>query len=144
MACTLTLSLISESQEGDVGDDWKYELEAKVFSGALAGQGTISVPKHKLSSGETQEPHGNPAAISIPAGEAGAEIKVNLKLVATEVDLFRDDSGEQKTSIVMNAPHAGGENITKEVDLAVGVVEMPGQMSSAIFTLRIGLSLASD
>ena len=144
MACTLTLSLISESQEGDVGDDWKYELETKVFSGALAGQGTISVPKHQLASGETQEPHGNPAAIAIPAGEPGAEIKINLKLTATEVDLFRDDSGTQNTSIVMVAPHSGGEKVVKEADLSVGVVEMPGQMSSAVFTLRIGLALASD
>ena len=31
MACKATISLLSESQEGTIGDDWRYSLEAKIF-----------------------------------------------------------------------------------------------------------------
>ena len=40
MSCTLTMKLVSESQEGNIGEDWRYLLEAKVFHGALAGEAT--------------------------------------------------------------------------------------------------------
>ena len=55
MACTLPVTLISESQDGDIGDDWRYELEVKNFSGGLTDDATISVPKHQLSPGATIE-----------------------------------------------------------------------------------------
>ncbi len=31
MSCRLTMTLISESQEGNIGEDWKYELDVKVL-----------------------------------------------------------------------------------------------------------------
>ena len=44
MGCKVTMSLVSERQDGPIGDDWKYEVEAKVFNEGLKGKGTISVP----------------------------------------------------------------------------------------------------
>ena len=54
MGSTLTLRLISESQEGVIGDDWKYVLHAKVYNEGLTGEGSIDVKKHTLDSGQTQ------------------------------------------------------------------------------------------
>ena len=64
MACKVTMTLLTESQQGNIGDDWKYTLEAKVFNQGLKGKASISVPKHKLSSGATQEPPGPPAPVA--------------------------------------------------------------------------------
>jgi len=51
MAFKVTISVLSESQEGDIGDDWKFELNAKVFNEGLAGEGVIKVKKHNLPAG---------------------------------------------------------------------------------------------
>ena len=68
MNCKLTLSLISESQEGNVGDDWKYDVVAKVFQDGLKGEGGISVPKHTLESGAVREPFGEPDPVVLFEG----------------------------------------------------------------------------
>lgn len=144
MACTLTLSLISESQEGTVGDDWKYELEAKVYSGALTGEGTVSVAKHTLASGDTQPPPGPPEPLVIAAGECGDEIQIHLRLKASEVDLFRNDVGENSVSFSMRNPNAGGGPIVEQKTITVGVTEMPAQTSSAEFQLTVELKLSES
>jgi len=46
MTCKAKMTLISEGQEGNCGEDWKYVLDAKVFNQGLKGQGSISVPYH--------------------------------------------------------------------------------------------------
>ncbi len=143
MACTLTLSLISEHQDGEIGDDWKYTLETKVYAGALTGSETISVEKHKLSEGESQPPFGDPAPVTIPAGNSGDELRIDLRLTATEVDLFRNDTGEHAVTVNLVAPEAG-QSSTENVEIAVGVVEMPAQMKTSVFTLGVRLDLASD
>ena len=58
MSYNVTMTLVSKTQEANVGDTWKYDLEAKVFCQGLQGETTVSVPKHELKSGEVQPPHG--------------------------------------------------------------------------------------
>jgi hypothetical protein len=139
----MTMSVVSESQEGDIGDDWKYDLQAKIYSGALQGQDTIAVKKHNLSSGATQAPPGPPAAVVIPAGENGAEIKVDLKLMAAEVDLLKNDTGEKSMSFAMTCPAAGAEPVVDEREITAGVTEAPTGLGNAVLTLKIRLVLAN-
>jgi hypothetical protein len=145
MACTVTLTLLSESQQGNIGDDWKYNLEAKVFNQGLQGTGTIAVPKHTLSSGASQEPPGPPAPVEITAGDGGTELMIRLTLTATEVDFFKSDSGETQINFHMPAPSPGSAPIARETEISVGVRESPGLMDeTAVLTLQLKLVASSD
>ncbi|NIP18186.1 MAG: hypothetical protein GWM87_08545 [Xanthomonadales bacterium] len=145
MACKVTFSILSEGQQGNIGDDWKYSIEAKVFNQGLKGKGSIEVPKHTLGSGMTQEPPGPPAPIEIDAGEGGAELMVRLTLKATEVDLFKSDCGEVQVNFHMPSPAPGEAPITKDTEVSVGVRESPGLMDeTAVFTLKVRLVARCD
>jgi hypothetical protein len=145
MAGTVQLELLTESQEGNIGNDWRYSLEAKVFNEGLKGTGTISVPKHDLNSGDTQVPPGPPAPVTIPAGDGGASLLVRLKLDATEVDFFKSDSGTNTINVTLACPGEGGEAEVQETDIAVGVRESPGLVDeTAVFTLRIRLTATCE
>lgn len=145
MACKVTMTLLTESQQGNIGDDWKYSIEAKVFNQGLKGKGSISVRKHTLSSGATQEPPGPPAPVDIAAGEGGAELMIRLTLHATEVDFFKSDSGETTVNFHMPAPAADAPPVVRETDISVGVRESPGLMDeTAVLTLRLKLVASCD
>ena len=145
MGSELTLRLVSESQEGKIGDDWKYTLHAKVYNEGLKGEGTIDVKKHTLGSGDTQEPPTPPEALVMDAGNSGAPLSVELHLKATEVDLFKNDSGEHSLTVSMNTPESGAEPIVVDSEISVGVQESPGFVDqTAILTLKLHLSCASD
>ena len=94
MTCKLIMMLVSEHQEGECGDDWKYDLEVKVFHEGLAGEGKISVPKHLLESGPVREPYGSPEPLVVFQGECLTELLVKMELTATEVDMFVNDVGK--------------------------------------------------
>jgi hypothetical protein len=143
MTCTLTMTLISETQEGKIGEDWKYSLAAKVFDGDLDGEGTISVEKHKLPSGAIREPFGSPAPVTVFSGECNTSLLVRMQLTATEVDMFVDDIGKAERELRIDCPGPGGGKVTKEVDIAAGVRESPGILpKSAVFTVRVRFTLA--
>lgn len=148
MACRITISLVSESQEGTIGNDWKYSLEAAIFgtgaNQALIDQGTISVPKHRLDSGKTQAPPGPPKALVLSAGEAGGGILVDLRIKVREVDLFQDDTGEMHTSFKMTCPAAGGEPAVEEREVSIGVEEEPSGIGHAVFKLAYRVTLERD
>ncbi len=148
MACKIVISLLSESQKGTIGNDWKYSLEAKIFSTrvshALTGKGTISVPKHRLDSGKTQAPPGPPEALVLPAGEAGAEILVDLRIKVAEVDLFQNDTAEMTSSFKLTCPAAGGAAVVEEREISVGVEEEPSGIGHAVFKLAYRVTLESD
>ena len=144
MACKITISLLSESQEGTIGNDWKYSVEAKIFSGALTGKGTIKVPKHRLDSGKPQVPPGPPEVLVLPAGEAGAEIRVGLRFKVAEVDLFQNDTGEMPISFNLTCPPAGGAAVVEEREVSIGVEEEPSGIGHAIFKLAYRVTLESD
>jgi len=144
MACTITISLLTESQEGTIGNDWKYEVQAKVFSGALAGKGTIKVPKHRLDSGKPQSPPGPPEPLVLPAGEPGADIRVALRFKVAEVDLFKNDKGEMTASFNLTCPPPGGAALVEERDVSIGVEEEPSGIGHAVFKLAYRVTLQSD
>jgi hypothetical protein len=142
MTCKLTMMLISESQEGNIGEDWKYDLDVKVSGDKLKGEGRIRAPKHKLPSGVIREPHGSPAPVVLFTGQCGGELKVRMHLVATEVDLFVNDVGKVDKMLDIECPRVAGDTVTKEVDIAVGVRESPGIIpKNAVFTLRVRFTL---
>ena len=144
MNCKLTMTLISESQEGNCGDDWKYDLEAKVFNEGLKGEGQISVPKHLLESGSVKEPHGSPEPIVLFEGECHDELLVRLELTATELDLFIKDVGKASKDLKIEAPAFGHKKVTKDVDISAGVRESPEILNkNSVFTLRVRFSLTN-
>ena len=144
MACRVTISLLSESQAGTIGNDWKYSVEAKIFSGALTGKGTIKIPKHNLESGETQAPPGPPDALVLPAGEPGAEIRVDLRFKVAEVDLFKNDTAEMPSSFRLTCPVAGGEAVVEDREISLGVEEEPSGIGHAVFKLAYRVTVESD
>lgn len=142
MTCKLTMALISEGQEGNCGDDWKYELEAKVFNEGLRGEGSISVPKHLLESGAVMEPFGAPEPVVLFEGDCDGELLIRMLLTATEVDMFINDVGKASKDITLDQPLPGKDLLTKEVDIAAGVRESPGILNrNSVFTLRVRFTL---
>lgn len=143
MPCTLTIAVLSENQEGNVGKDWKYTLEAKVFAGALVGQGALQVPEHLLASGETRTPGADARTAIALNADAGAKLNVELHLVATEVDVLRDDVGEKRASFAMQTPAAGAAPVVQEREITAGVTEEPSGAGNAVLTLKLRLTLES-
>jgi hypothetical protein len=141
----MTLSLLTETQEGNVGNDWKYKLDAKVFNEGLKGEGTLEVPKHQLDAGDVQEPPGPPQPLLLNCGEGGREVMIRLSLTATEVDLFISDSGTASIDLRVNAPGPGEQPVSKEFEIAAGVRESPGIMNkNAIFTVHGRIELVCN
>lgn len=145
MTCSLTMTLISETQEGEIGDDWKYDISVKVFNDKLEGEARVSVPKHNLPSGVVREPHGSPAPVVLFSGNCSGSLLLRMHLKATEVDMFVNDVGEANKDLAIDCPGPGGGKVTKEVDLAAGVRESPGIVpKTAVFTARIRFTLACE
>jgi len=143
MTCKLTMTLISESQEGSIGEDWKYDLRVTVVGEGLKGGGAISVPKHNLPSGVIREPYGSPAPVQLYDGECKGELLLRMHLVATEVDLFVNDVGKADKDLRFECSGLAGDTVTKEIDIPVEVREMPGIIpKTAVFTLRVRCTLA--
>lgn len=126
MGCKVTMTLRGERQDGPIGDDWRYTVEAKVFNQGLAGKGMIKVPKHTLSSGVTQEPPGDDNSLSMDAGECGDTILVRLQVNATEVDWLIHDKGTGTMDVNLRCPGPGEVPVKKDVEVSVGVRESPG------------------
>ena len=138
MSCKVTVTLVSETQEGNVGDTWKYDLEAKLFCEGLRGEATISVPKHQLSHGEVKRPHTDPPPVVLFEGDCEDELLLRLKLNVTEIDFLINDSGEASKDIRLEKPCHGKSEISHDFDIAAGVRESPGILNkNAVFTLRL-------
>ena len=145
MSCTLTAKLISESQEGNIGEDWRYDLDVRVSSGDQKGRARFKVPKHNLPSGMVREPHGAPPPQAVFTGDCDGELKVEMRLVATEVDMFVNDVGKIQRDLVIQCPGVGGTTVTKDCDIEVLVREMPRIFpQKALFKLRVRLTLQCD
>ena len=138
MAFKVTISVLSESQEGDIGDDWKFELNVKVFNEGLTGEGKIKVKKHNLPAGVVQDPPGPPEPLVIPGGTGQDHILVRLNLKATEVDMFQNDSGTVESDLTCPCPTEEDRISAHQTELSVGVRESPGFLNQvAIFTLKL-------
>jgi len=139
----VTFSVLTESHEGPIGEDWRYWIEAKVFNQGLQGQATIKVEKHSLPSGTTQQPPGPLAAVEMPAGDYNNQLKIKLTLEATEVDLFRNDVGKTDIDLNLDCPKPGEDPRTYDREISVGVVESPGITGeTSIITLKVRLVLS--
>jgi len=140
MGGKVTMTLVTERQDGPIGDDWRYVVEAKVFNEGLKGKGKIKVPKHTLSSGVTQEPPGPPEPLVLEAGNCGDDVLVRLKVDATEVDWLIHDKGSAGLDVAMKIPADGAQAVTKEAEISVGVRESPGiSGETSIFRVLIRL-----
>lgn len=140
MGCKLTMSLLEERQDGPIGDDWRYTVEAKVFNQGLTGKGKISVPKHNLRSGQPQQPPGPPEPVVIDGGNCGDEVLVRVQVNATEVDWLISDKGSGSMDVGLKCPGAGAPPVTKDFDVSVGVRESPGfSGETSIFKISIRL-----
>lgn len=138
MAFKVTISILSETQEGDIGDDWRFELNVKIFNEGLADEGNFKVKKHTLTAGTVQDPPGPPAPLVLKGGDGEEHILVRLKLKATEVDLFQNDTGIVESDLTCPCPSAEDRISAHQTDLSVGVRESPGFLNSvAIFTLKL-------
>jgi hypothetical protein len=139
----VTFSVLTESHEGPIGEDWRYWIEAKVFNQGLQGTGTIKVEKHSLPSGTTQEPPGPPPPVDISAGDYNNQLKIKLTLEATEVDLFRNDVGKTDIDLCLDCPKPGEDSRVHDREISVGVVESPGITGeTSIITLKVRLVIA--
>lgn len=145
MSCKLTMSLISESQEGNCGDDWKYDVEAKIFHEGLKGEVTFNIRKHTLDAGAVAEPYGAPAPVTVDIDSCNKDVLVRMRLTATEVDLFKNDVGHSQVDVKVPFPGPGGDSVVKDVDISAGVRESPGIMNkNSVFTVRVRFMLSCD
>ena len=141
MACTITISLVEESVEGDIGDDWTYSVAATVYDAAdaILGSGRIAVPEHILKPGASQPPP-QPAGVKIFAGECDARVHVELVLQAAEVDWLVDDPARQKILVPLECPGAGKAPVTTEATISVKVRESPQVLrGEAVFNVTLRL-----
>ena len=142
MRYKLMMTLVSESQEGNCGDDWSYRLEAKVFHGGLRADAVIEVPEHKLASGEVREPYGAPKPVELFEGECEGPLQVRLLLTATEVDTFINDVGQASKDVTIECPSSDDHPLVRDVDIAAGVRESPGIRNlNSVVTLRLRFTL---
>ena len=142
MTYKLMMALVSESQEGNCGDDWTYRLEAKVFHGGLRADAVIEVPEHKLASGEVREPFGSPEPVELFEGECDGPLQVRLLLIATEVDTFINDVGQASKEVTIDCPSSDDHPLVRDVDIAAGVRESPGIRNlNSVLTVRLRFTL---
>ncbi len=140
MESKTTFSVLTENHEGTTGDDWRYWVEVKVFNQGLQGQGTITVAKHKLPGGVTQQPPGPPAPVEISAGDCNNPLKIKLTLEATQVDLFKNDVGLTDIDLCLDAPKPGEDARVYDKEISVAVVESPVITGdTSILTLKVRL-----
>ncbi len=148
MACTISFSFLTESLTGDIGDDWKYSLSAKVFgagarSHALISKGELVAPEHELSPDVTQPAPDNIEPLVLAAGDPGGEIHVDLRVTATEVDALRNDTGDVTTSFKARCPGEGENPITMEREVSIGIVEEPSGAGTAVLKLTYKVVISS-
>lgn len=143
MGCKVTMTILSERQDGPIGDDWRYTIEAKVFNQGLTDKGKVKVPKHTLSSGVTQDPPGPPEPLVLNAGACGEEVLVRLQVDATEVDWLIHDKGTGTMDMNIRCPTEGAAPIIKEVEVSVGVRESPG-LSGETSIFRVNIRLVAE
>lgn len=145
MTCKMVMTLLSENQEGDCGDDWKYDVEVKVFNEGLKGEGKFSVPRHKLPVHVVEKPFGNPEPITVYSGDCLTELLVRLQLTATEVDLFMNDVGTASMEFKMECPGPGVSKMSRKIDITAGVREAPVILNKdSVFTVGLRFDLICE
>ncbi len=143
MDCTITFSLLSESLTGDIGEDWEYKVEARVFNPGLTGAGVVTVREHKLSPGTTQPIPASIESIVLPAGPCNTGPVVELILQAREIDWLIDDGGSSLIRVPLECPGPGGPSNIIEPEISVRVREVPS-IRRRFATLRVQVRLVAE
>ena len=144
MECKITVSVVQESLEGDIGDDWEYSITATILdpSGARKATARIPVKKHTLKPGTSQPPP-QAVGVKIPAGRCGTHPHVELKVDVSEVDWLVNDPGTKTIVVPVECPGSGKPPFTKDAVIAIQVRERPAILrGEATFTLRLRLVAA--
>lgn len=143
MPAKLSFTIIQESHEGPVGDDWRYMVEAKVYNEGLKGEATIEVAEHKLEDGAQQVPPGPPETIEMAAGDENLPILIKIRVEATEVDAFRNDVGHTNVDLTLECPGPGNEPLVHDQEIKIAVVESPALThATSILTLTLRFQLS--
>ena len=143
MGCKVTMSLLNERQDGEIGDDWRYSVHARVFNDGIKGEGTIAVAKHSLPSGVTQETPDSVESAVMEAGDCGSSIMVRIEVDAAEVDFLFHDEGYSSTDVEMACPGEGSAAISEDVEVSVGVTESGGVGGDSA-VLKLGIRLVAE
>ena len=141
MECKLTVSVVEESVEGDIGDDWEYAVTATVIDakGRSIESGRIRVPEHLLKPGAAQPPP-QAAGVKVRAGACGTFAKVELRVDVNEVDWLVDDPGSRTVLVPIDCPAQGKPPFTKEAEISIPVRERPKVLGGeATFKLKLRL-----
>jgi hypothetical protein len=141
--CAITLSLLSESLTGNIGEDWEYSVEARVFNPELTGTGVVNVPEHKLSPGATQPIPESIESIVLPAGPCNTGPVVELILQAREIDWLIDDNGSNLIRVPVECPGPGGPSSIIEPEISVRVREVPS-IRGRFASLRVRVRLVAE
>jgi hypothetical protein len=139
MTCRIKLSLLSEHVDGDIGDDWKYSVEARLPGQAGSKPGRIVVAPHKIKPGTTHELPEMPST-DIEGGPCGSDVELELHLLAAEMDWILSDIGEETATIGLKCPGPGAPSEVIDREVAVRVTETPlvlGGSANLILKLRI-------
>ena len=143
MSAKLSFTIIQESHDGPVGDDWRYKVEAKVYNEGLRDEAIIEVAEHKLPDGTRQTPPGPPATINMDAGDSSLPVLIKLRAEATEVDTFRNDVGFTNIDLSLDCPEPGKAPLVHDQVMEIAVVESPALThATSILTLTLRFTLS--
>lgn len=147
MGCSVTLTIVEESLNGDIGDDWEYSVEIKVYNPASAttpvSAGTISVPEHRIAPGTSQSPPPGTTGLILEAGPCESVARVDLTFTASELDLISDDTEVDSRGLTVACPGPGQEPHRATYRPRLTVRESGGDGIAAL-TLTIEVESACD
>lgn len=144
MACRITLTILSEFVDGEIGNDWQYALAAELFNPEPAGTGRIDVPRHRIRAGVVHELP-DPPSVTIEARPGDPTVRVELTLAAAEVDWIFSDTGEHTAALELRCPEPGDAPVVVEKEISTYVEEKPRILGgSANFVVGIRVTAASD
>ena len=147
MGCSVKLTIVEESLNGDIGDDWEYSVEIKVFNPASAtmpvSAGTIQVPKHQLAPGSAQRPPDGTQSLILEAGPCETVARVDLTFTAAELDLLSDDKEVDSRGLTLACPGPGQEPHSEHYRPRLTIRESGGD-GIATLTLTLEVESACD
>jgi len=142
MGCKIGVSILSERVDGDIGDDWEYDVEVRISDQSESQSGRIGVERHTLTPGVTRELPGTHTT-ELDGGPCGSDAQLELHLQAREIDWVFSDVGNHKTTISVACPGPGAEPLEISREVAVRVEEKPlvlGGAATLILMVRITAS----
>lgn len=145
MTCYVTVSVISESVTGDIGDDWEYKISgASVGDDGLPQVGHVNMPEHEIEPDASPKPPPEAKGFTVNAGECGGATQVTLTVTAKEVDwLIPDTAPPNVVTITINCPGPGAPRVTQVKDVTLTVKEKPGFLGGRA-QLHLKLSIVAE